>query len=43
LSAAGTFELRQSALGLAPFSVMLGALQVRDDMRLKFRIVAIAS
>jgi polyisoprenoid-binding protein YceI len=43
LSAAGTFELRQSALGLAPFSVMMGALQVRDDMRLKFRIVAIAT
>lgn len=43
VSAAGSFELRQSALGLAPFSVMMGALQVRDDMRLKFRIVAIAS
>jgi hypothetical protein len=43
LSAAGTIELRQSALGLAPFSVMMGALQVRDDMRLRFKIVAIAT
>jgi hypothetical protein len=42
LSVAGTLELRQSTLGLAPFSVMMGALQVRDDMRLKFKIVAIA-
>jgi polyisoprenoid-binding protein YceI len=43
LSVAGTLELRQSTLGLAPFSVMMGALQVRDDMRLRFKIVAIAS
>ena len=43
LSVAGTLELRQSALGLAPFSVMMGALQVRDDMRLKFKIVAIGA
>lgn len=42
LSAAGMLELRQSTLGLAPFSVMMGALQVRDDMRLRFKIVAIA-
>ncbi len=31
LSAAGVMTLRQSDLGLTPFSVMLGALQVRDD------------
>jgi hypothetical protein len=42
LSVAGTLELRQSTLGLAPFSVMMGALQVRDDMRLRFKIVATA-
>jgi YceI-like domain len=42
LSAAGTFDVRQSALGLAPFSVMLGALQVQDVMRLKFKITALA-
>jgi polyisoprenoid-binding protein YceI len=43
LSVAGTLELLQSTLGLAPFSVMMGALQVRDDMRLRFKIVAIAT
>lgn len=40
LLAAGNLGLRQSALGLTPFSVMWGALQVQDEMRLKFRIVA---
>lgn len=41
LSATGSLELRQSAVGLTPYSLMLGALQVRDAMRLKFKIVAI--
>ncbi len=36
LRASGTFTVRQSALGLAPFSVLLGALRVQDDMRVKF-------
>jgi hypothetical protein len=40
LSAAGSFELRQSALGLTPYSLMLGALQVQDAITIKFRIVA---
>jgi hypothetical protein len=39
LSASGSFELRQTAIGLKPFSVGLGALQVQDAMRVKFRIV----
>jgi polyisoprenoid-binding protein YceI len=43
LSAAGTLDVRQSALGLAPFSVMMGALQVQDVMRLKFKITALAT
>lgn len=42
LSAIGSVELRQSALGLTPYSLMLGALQVQDQMRLKFKIVAVA-
>jgi len=42
LSAAGTLDVRQSALGLVPFSVMMGALQVQDVMRLKFKITALA-
>jgi hypothetical protein len=32
--------VHQSTLGLTPFSAMLGALRVRDDMRIKFRFVA---
>lgn len=40
LAASGTLELRQSALGLTPYSLMLGALQVQDTMTLKFKIVA---
>lgn len=41
LSATGSLELRQSALGLTPYSLMLGALQVQDAMTIKFDIVAV--
>ena len=41
LFATGSFELRQSALGLTPYSLMLGALQVQDAMTIKFKIVAV--
>jgi hypothetical protein len=40
LSATGSLELRQSALGLTPYSLMLGALQVKDAVTIKFQIVA---
>ncbi|GAC1676636.1 MAG: hypothetical protein NVS9B2_27280 [Steroidobacteraceae bacterium] len=40
LSASGSLELRQSALGLIPYSLMLGALQVQDALTVKFKIVA---
>jgi hypothetical protein len=43
LSATGSLELRQSSLGLTPYSLMLGALQVQDAMTIKFRIVATPS
>jgi polyisoprenoid-binding protein YceI len=36
----GEMPLRQTDLGLTPFSAMLGALQVEDEMRVRFRIVA---
>jgi hypothetical protein len=39
LTAAGSFELKQTAIGLTPYSLMLGALQVQDAMRLKFKFV----
>jgi hypothetical protein len=34
-------ELRQTDLGLTPYSLMLGALQVQDAMTVKFKIVAL--
>jgi YceI-like domain len=40
LSASGSLELRQTALGLTPYSLLLGALQVQDAMTIKFDIVA---
>jgi polyisoprenoid-binding protein YceI len=41
LTATGSMELRQTAIGLKPYSLMLGALQVQDAVRLKFKIVLI--
>ena len=38
VTAIGSMELRQTALGLAPYSLMGGALQVQDAMQLKFKI-----
>jgi hypothetical protein len=43
LEISGEFPLRQSELGLTPFSALLGALQVQDEMRVKFHIVAQAA
>jgi hypothetical protein len=43
ISAEGSVVLRQSDLGLTPFSVMLGALQVQDDITVRFRFVAAPS
>ncbi len=39
----GDFPLKQTDLGLTPFSAMLGALQVADEMKVRFRIVARAA
>lgn len=40
ISASGIVKLRQSALGLKPFSIMLGALQVQDEFTVKFTLMA---
>jgi hypothetical protein len=40
LVVSGETLLKQSELGLKPFSAMLGALQVQDEMRVSFRILA---
>jgi hypothetical protein len=41
--AAGTMELRQTALGLTPYSLLHGALQVQDAMQLKFKITVLTN
>jgi YceI-like protein len=38
MMATGSVELRQSDLGLAPYSLVHGALQVQDAMQLKFSL-----
>jgi hypothetical protein len=38
--ASGELPLKQTDLGLTPFSALLGALQVQDEMKVRFRIVA---
>lgn len=43
VSGSGTFVLRQSDLGLVPFSILLGALQVQNDITVKFHLVAVKS
>jgi polyisoprenoid-binding protein YceI len=40
LLAQGELPLKQTDLGLAPFTALLGALQVQDEMQLQFHIVA---
>ncbi len=42
LTASGALTLRQSDLGLTPFSVFLGALRVQDEMHVSFNLVAVA-
>jgi len=39
LTAVGSMELRQTAIGMTPYSLLHGALQVQDAIRLKYSIV----
>ena len=43
LSADGELPLKQTDLGITPFSAMLGALQVQDEMLVRIHLVALAS
>ena len=43
LQAEGEFTFAQTALGLQPYSLLFGALRVRDEIRARFRLVARAS
>jgi len=40
LTARGEFTVKQTDFGMTPFSVGMGALQVRDELRIRFTIVA---
>jgi polyisoprenoid-binding protein YceI len=39
ITATGQFELKQSDFGMKPFSVALGALQVQDQLKIRFSLV----
>ena len=43
LSASGEFELLQSAVGLTPFSLLMGALRVEDRMLVRYRLRFLAA
>jgi hypothetical protein len=43
LTAIGSMELRQTALGLIPYSLLHGALQVQDAMQLKFKFMVLTN
>jgi polyisoprenoid-binding protein YceI len=43
LTASGDFPLKQSDLGLKPFSIGMGTLVVLDDMRVHFEVIARAA
>jgi hypothetical protein len=43
LTVSTSFELRQTELGLTPSSLLAGALQVRDAMRIKLTLTALAA
>jgi hypothetical protein len=40
LLAQGEFPLKQTDIGLQPFTALLGALAVQDELQLQFRLVA---
>jgi len=40
LTASGELPLKQTDLGLTPFTAMLGALAVQDEMKVRFHFVA---
>jgi polyisoprenoid-binding protein YceI len=42
LVASGEFPLKQSALGLKPFTAAMGALAVVDEMKVRFEVLAVS-
>ena len=43
LTVSGDWPLEQSQLGLTPFTALLGALAVQDEMQISIRLVAVTS
>jgi polyisoprenoid-binding protein YceI len=43
LTASGEFTIKQTDFGITPFSIGMGALQVKDELRIRFRIDAVAN
>jgi hypothetical protein len=43
LTATGEFDLTHAMLGMMPFTVMLGALQVADNMKFVYHVEATAA
>lgn len=43
ISATGSFVLTQSDFGIDPFSILLGAISVKDDLQIHYTIVAAAA
>lgn len=41
LTASGEFEILQTDFGIKPFSIAMGALEVKDNLRVRFAIVAV--
>ena len=41
LTASGEFALKQTEFGIKPFSVGLGALQVKDELKVTFKVVGL--
>ncbi|MGH8128833.1 MAG: YceI family protein [Gammaproteobacteria bacterium] len=39
LTAQGEFSIKQSAFGITPYSVMLGALRVKDTLQIRYHLV----
>ncbi len=40
ISASGSFQILQSDFGITPFSVLAGALALKDEVKIQYRIVA---
>lgn len=43
LTVSGELALKQSDLGLAPLSIMMGALQVQDEIKIRFGVKCVAA